>query len=80
MARLRPLFLASDAAQYITAYICELLVVPAWRGHGLGRLLIAVCHALQPTVRFDLLSTEEADGFYEHLDFLPFKGYRKSYI
>jgi len=49
-------------------------------GHGLGKLLIAVCHALQPTVRFDLLSTEEADGFYEHLDFRPFKGYRKSYF
>jgi hypothetical protein len=51
----------------------------AWP-HGLGKLLIAVCHALQPTVRFDLLSTEEADGFYEHLDFRPFKGYRKSYF
>ena len=46
----------------------------------LVQTLLQLLHALQPTVRFDLLSTEEADGFYEHLDFRPFKGYRKSYF
>ena len=55
------------------------LVVPPWRGRGLGKLLIEACHKLQPAVRFDLLSTEEADGFYQHLGFRPFQGYRKSY-
>ena len=63
----------------VTAYICELLIIPQWRGRGLGKLLIEACHLLQPSVRFDLLSTDAADGFYQHLDFRPFQGYRKSY-
>ncbi|HIA48195.1 MAG TPA: N-acetyltransferase, partial [Candidatus Hydrogenedentes bacterium] len=29
----------------VTAYICELLVVPAWRGHGLGMKFGALAQA-----------------------------------
>jgi GNAT superfamily N-acetyltransferase len=72
-------FLRALSDGQVTAYICELLVVPPWRGRGLGKLLIEACHKLQPAVRYDLLSTEEADGFYQHLGFRPFQGYRKSY-
>jgi GNAT superfamily N-acetyltransferase len=63
----------------VTIYIAELLVVPGWRGRGLGRALLEACHLLYPHTRLDLLSTESADRFYEANGFRSFQGFRKSY-
>jgi GNAT superfamily N-acetyltransferase len=63
----------------VTMYVAELLVVPGWRGHGLGRALLDACHLLYPHTRLDLLSTESADRFYEANGFRRFQGFRKSY-
>lgn len=63
----------------VTMYIAELLVVPGWRGRGLGLALLEACHLLHPHTRIDLLSTENADRFYEANGFRPFQGFRKSY-
>ena len=64
----------------ITAYIAEILVAPEFRNRGIGDALIAICHHLYPHVRFDLLCTEDVDGFYESIGCRKYKGYRKSYI
>jgi len=63
----------------VTTYVCEVLVVPAWRGRGIGRALIEACHHLCPSTRLDLLSGGTADGFYEANGFRCFQGFRKSY-
>lgn len=64
----------------ITMYIAELLVAYAQRGKGLGRLLLDTCHALYPHARLDLVSSEEANGFYKAHGFrLIGEGLRKSY-
>jgi len=63
----------------VTMYIAELLVVPGWRGRGLGLALLDACHLLHPHTRLDLLSTESADRFYEANGFRRFQGFRKSY-
>lgn len=63
----------------VTTYVCEVLVVPAWRGRGIGRALIEACHHLCPSTRLDLLSGGTADGFYEANGFRRFQGFRKSY-
>ncbi len=71
-------FLRALTDEQVTTYIAEMLVVPKWRGQGLGKALVEACHRLCPTTRLDLLSTATADGFYEANGFRPFKGYRKS--
>jgi GNAT superfamily N-acetyltransferase len=63
----------------VTLYIADLLVAPAWRRQHIGVALLEVCHHLYPTVRFDLLSTEHADAFYQVNGFRPFRGFRKNY-
>jgi len=66
----------------VTTYVCEVLVVPAWRGRGIGRALIEACHHLCPSTRLDLLSGGTADGgfrLYEANGFRCFQGFRKSY-
>jgi GNAT superfamily N-acetyltransferase len=63
----------------VTTYVCEVLVVPAWRDRGIGRALIEACHHLCPSTRLDLLSGGTADGFYEANGFRRFQGFRKSY-
>lgn len=62
----------------VTTYIAEILVDPQWRGRGLGKLLLEVCHRLVPDTRFDLLSLERAAGFYSANGFREFRGFRKS--
>jgi GNAT superfamily N-acetyltransferase len=64
----------------VTCYVADLLVAPAWRGQGLGAALLDACHQLFPTVRFDLLSLDDAAGFYEAQEFRPLRGFRKSYM
>lgn len=64
----------------ITTYIAELFVDPAYRGQGIGRLLLDACHALYPHTRLDLISTEEAIPFYQATGFRYVgEGLRKSY-
>lgn len=63
----------------VTLYVADLLIVPSWRGQGIGSSLLEICHLLYPSVRFDLLSTEHADDFYQARGFRPFRGFRKSY-
>ena len=48
---------------YVTTYIADILVVPAWQQRGVGALFLELCHRLYPSTRFDLLSTEGARGF-----------------
>lgn len=64
---------------FVSMYIAELLVAPAWRGKGIGAALLEVCHRLYPETRLDLLCTDGADAFYVREGFRPFPGYRKRY-
>lgn len=66
----------SDGA--VTTYVAEILVAPAWRAHGVGAALLAMCHALAPDTRLDLLSTTGTAQFYVAHGFRRFPGFRKS--
>ena len=72
-------FLRALTDESVTLYVADLLVVPAWRGRGIGGSLLEMCHLLYPNVRFDLLSTQVADEFYQKQGFRPFRGFRRSY-
>jgi ribosomal protein S18 acetylase RimI-like enzyme len=63
----------------ITTYISEIVVVKHYRGKRIGKALIDICHYLYPNTRLDLLSSEEADRFYEKDNFRSIPGFRKSY-
>ncbi|HEM6116682.1 GNAT family N-acetyltransferase [Streptococcus pluranimalium] len=59
----------------LTTFIAEILVDKAFRGQGLGRLLVEEIMNLHPKTRLELIS--EADDFYNHLGFRNVgKGYR----
>lgn len=59
----------------LTTFIAEILVDKAFRGQGLGRLLVEEIMNLHPKTRLELIS--EADDFYDHLGFRNVgKGYR----
>ena len=65
----------------ITMYIAEMAVDVRLRGHGIGRALLEVCHALYPTTRLDLLAADDARAFYRTCGFRAIHdGMRKSYI
>ena len=51
----------------LTTFICELLVIEAYRGKGIGKKLVQHIWDIFPETRIDLIS--EADGFYEKLGF-----------
>ncbi len=72
-------FLRAVTDGAVTTYIAEILVDPAWRGKGIGLALVETCHYLCPWTRLDLLSTEQANGFYDAVGFRRFQGYRKSF-
>lgn len=59
------------------SYLCELAVESAYRGKGVARQLLDACRNVAPTARLDLLSTELAQGFYEHVGYVPKLGYRR---
>lgn len=64
----------------ITTYIAELLVDPDYRGRGLGRLLLDVCHSLHSHTRLELIAGEEFMTFYKKSGFRTIgTGLRKSY-
>lgn len=71
-------FLRALSDGEVTTYIAEVLVAPAWRGQGLGTLLLEICHQLVPNTRFDLLSVEKSVSFYKTHGFRDFWGFRKS--
>lgn len=59
----------------LTTFIAEILVDKAFRGQGLGWLLVEEIMNLHPKTRLELIS--EADDFYDHLGFRNVgKGYR----
>ncbi|WP_346938829.1 GNAT family N-acetyltransferase [uncultured Clostridium sp.] len=62
----------------ITTYIAEILVDNSYKGMGIGKALIDICHNLYPHTRLDLLSTG-ADDFYQRNSFRTHMGFRKSY-
>jgi GNAT superfamily N-acetyltransferase len=63
----------------ITMYIAEMAVDVRLRGRGIGRALLDACHALYPTVRLDLLATDDARAFYQACGFrMLHDGMRKS--
>lgn len=49
----------------VIAYLGCLVVAEPFRGHGLGRALMLEAHRRTGLARFDLLSEEDALGFYE---------------
>lgn len=65
----------------ITMFIAEMAVDAQFRSRGIGRALLDVCHFLYPTTRLDLLSADDARGFYKACGFrFIHDGMRKSYI
>jgi GNAT superfamily N-acetyltransferase len=61
----------SDGATF--AYLCDVYVLPAWRGRGVARALLAAIDAhpqLQGLRRF-LLFTSDAHGLYARAGFTP---------
>jgi len=63
----------------ITTYIAEIIVDTNYRGMGIGKALIDICHNLYPNTRLDLLSTDGADDFYQRNSCRTNMGFRKSY-
>jgi len=63
----------------ITTYIAEIIVDTSYRGMGIGKALIDICHNLYPNTRLDLLSADGADEFYQRNSFRTHMGFRKSY-
>jgi predicted N-acetyltransferase YhbS len=64
----------SDGA--ISTYLGMLLVDPAHRGRGIGRMLTAELFARAGFHRMDLLTVDESVGFYERLEHKRFPGFR----
>lgn len=71
-------FLRAITDGSVTTYIAELLVAKEWRSRGIGKALVEACHEQIPSTRLDLLSTGQADLFYEATGFRRFQGFRKS--
>jgi GNAT superfamily N-acetyltransferase len=55
------------------AYLCDVFVVAAARGHGLGKRLIAFVleHPDLQRIRRFMLATQDAHGLYAHYGFMP---------
>ena len=62
----------------ITTYIAEIIVNINYRGKGIGKALLEVCHDLYLSTRFDLLSSENSNEFYKNNKFRIFTGFRKN--
>jgi GNAT superfamily N-acetyltransferase len=61
----------TDAATF--AYLCDVFVLPAWRGQGVARALAAAvdAHARLQGLRRFLLFTADAHGLYRRFGFTP---------
>ncbi|WP_040954473.1 GNAT family N-acetyltransferase [Virgibacillus sp. SK37] len=64
--------------EYITLFICELLIKKEHRGKGMGKELLNYVHQLYPKTRMELLASSTSRTFYEQKQFRPFYGYRKT--
>jgi predicted N-acetyltransferase YhbS len=60
----------------IRAYLANMAVTSEQRGKGIGRQLIKEAIARLDAVYLDLLSTGDANGFYERLEHRRLPGYR----
>lgn len=63
----------------ITTFIAEIIVHRVYRGKGLGKALLDICHHLYPKTRIELLADEEVYEFYTKNKFRKIMGFRKSY-
>ncbi len=61
----------SDKTRF--AYLCDVIVADAWRGRGIGRMMVghALAHPELATVRTWTLATRDAHGVYAPLGFKP---------
>lgn len=64
--------------QYVTLYICELLINKNFRGEGLGTELLSFVHNLYPTTRIEMLASSSSHTYYEKIGYRPFYGFRKT--
>lgn len=64
--------------QFITLYICELLIDENCRGEGIGKALLAYVHALYPETRIEVLASSTSQSYYEAHGYRPFHGFRKT--
>ena len=60
----------------IRAYLANMAVASERRGSGIGRQLVRVVLSRITAVYMDLLSTGDADGFYERFRHRRFPGFR----
>jgi GNAT superfamily N-acetyltransferase len=68
--------------EIITMHITDLLVDPNYRVHGIGRLLLNVCHLLYPHAMINLVAEKEAIPFYKAVGYRyvgESYGYHKSF-
>lgn len=61
----------TDGATF--AYLCDVFVLPAWRGRGVARTLLAAidAHPQLQELRRVLLFTADAHGLYRRFGFVP---------
>ncbi|MBF7022286.1 GNAT family N-acetyltransferase [Staphylococcus kloosii] len=64
--------------QFITLFICELVVKMSYRSNGVGQALINEARRQYPTTRIELLATKSSATYHEKHKFRPFYGFRKS--
>lgn len=57
------------------AWLCDVFVLPAYRGHGLGKQLVAamLAHPDLQHLRRHLLATLDAHGLYEQQGYTPLR-------
>ncbi|HSP22112.1 MAG TPA: GNAT family N-acetyltransferase [Planococcus sp. (in: firmicutes)] len=65
--------------QFITLYICELLIDGNCRGEGIGKALLDHVHALYRGTRMEMLASSTSQSYYEAHGYRPFYGFRKTF-
>ncbi|KAB7671275.1 GNAT family N-acetyltransferase [Bacillus sp. B1-b2] len=65
--------------EFITTYVCELLIKKPYRAIGLGQKLLYYVHSLYPKTRVELLASSTSQSFYKYQEFREFFGFRKTF-